>query len=164
LQIFDDKIRHFFPPGSTTRHLHNLLHVLEENYAGNKTSVAEALMRSFPLLKRRGMLVVISDFFDDPAAIFSALSPYLHRGFKVHLFHILAPEEFDLGDRGLVMFEDMETSERVTGHTEDLRKAYREAIRRHIANIRELAVRRNVNYCVARTDTHYFNLFDRLVR
>jgi len=164
LQIFDEKIRRFFPPGSTSKHLQNLLHVLEENYAGQKTSVAEALTRSYPLLKRRGMLVVVSDFFDDPVAIFSALNPYLHRGFKIHLIHVLHPQELDLDDRGLTLFEDMETNERIIAHSDDLRAAYRDAIQSHIGNIRQLAVRRNVSYSVARTDTHYFNLFDQLVR
>jgi len=164
LQIFDDKIRDYFPPGSTTKHLHNILHALESNYAGNETSVSTALIKSHPLLKRKGSLIVISDFFDDPAAIFSALSPYLHRGFRIHLFHILAPEEMELESRGLALFEDMETSRRVVAHTDDLRIPYRKAIQAHINSLRELAVRRNIEYVVARTDTHYFNLFDSLAR
>jgi len=164
LQIFDDKIRHFYPPGSTGAHLQSLMHALETNTAGNRTSLAEALRRSYPLLKRKGTLIVISDFFDDPAAVFSALSPYLHRGFRIHLFHILSPEELDLEDKGLITFVDMETAQRVTAHTDNLRRLYREAIEGHINHLRELAVRRNVDYVMARTDTHYFNLFDRLTK
>jgi len=164
LQIFDDKIRHFFAPGSTTRHLHNLMHALENNEAGNRTSIAEALKRSYPLLKRKGSLVVISDFFDDPGAIFSALSPYIHRGFKIHLFHVLTPEEMDLPDRGLLTFVDMETGRRIVAHTDNLRKPYAAAIQDHIAGLRKLAVRRSIDYVVTRTDMHYFTLFDRLTR
>ncbi len=164
LQIFDERIRHFYPPGSTGRHLQNLMHALETNYAGERTSVADALRRSYPLLKWKGTLIVISDFFDDPGAIFSALSPYIHRGFRIHLFHVLAPEEIQLEDRGLVTFVDMETSRRVVAHTDNLRKAYDKTIQAHINNLRELAVRRKVDYTVARTDSHYFNLFDRLMK
>lgn len=164
LQIFDDKVRDFFPPGSTTKHLHGILRALESNYAGNKTSISEALLKSHPLLKRKGSLIVISDFFDDPAAIFASLSPYLHRGFRIHLFHILAPEELELDSRGLALFEDMETDQRVVAHTDDLREPYRKAMQDHINNLRELAFRRNVDYMVAKTDTHYFNLFDSLAR
>lgn len=164
LQIFDDKIRQFFAPGSTSQHLHNLMHALEKNQPGNRTSVSEALRRSYPLLKRKGTLIVVSDFFDDAAAIFSALSPYLHRGFSIHLFHILAPEEMEMEDRGLVTFVDMETQQRQVAHTGTIRALYRDAMRGHISRLRELAVRRNVDYGVARTDTHYFSLFDRLTR
>jgi uncharacterized protein (DUF58 family) len=164
LQLFDDKIRLFLPPGSTGRHLHNMMHALEHNRAGNRTSISEALRRSYPLLKRKGTLVVISDFLDQPAAVFTALSPYLHRGFKVHLFHILAPEELELEDRGLATFVDLETGQRVIAHTEDIRRKYREAVQTHINALRETAVRRQVDYVLTRTDTHYFNLFDRLTR
>ncbi|MBI2442131.1 MAG: DUF58 domain-containing protein [Lentisphaerae bacterium] len=164
LQIFDEKIRHYYPLGSTGRHLQNLMHALESNQPGNKTSTAEALQRSAPLLKRRGTLVVISDFFDDPVAIFSALNPYLHRGFRIHLFHILTPQELELEDRGLLLFDDMETRQRVIAHTGNIRGLYKQAMDRHINSLRELAMRRQVDYLLARTDTHYFKLFDRLTQ
>ena len=162
--IFDTAIRQFFPPGSTHAHLQNLMHALEQNRAGRETSVSEALRKSFPLLKRKGTLIVISDFFDSPAGVFAALSPFLHRGFRVFLFHILAPEELNLEARGLATFVDMENNRRVVAHTEMLRTAYRKAMQEHTENLRELAVRRNVEYTIARTDTHYFELFDRLIR
>lgn len=162
LQIFDDKIREFYAPGSTGRHLSILMNALESNHPGNETSVSEALKRSYPLLKRKGTLIVISDFFDDAAAIFTALSPYLHRGFRVHLFHVLTPEEIELEERGLVTFVDMESGERLAAHTADLRDAYGDAMREHTEALRKMATRRGVDYVLARTDTHYFNLFEHL--
>ncbi len=164
LQLFDKRIRTFMPPGSTHTHLNALLNALERNQPGEETSLAEALRISFPLLKRRGILVVVSDFFDDPAAIFTALGPYLHRGFKVFLFHVLAPAEMDLEDQGLIAFRDLETGQRVTAHTDDVREGYREAINLHIQALRGLATRRQVDYSVARTDTHFHRLFERLAR
>ncbi|MEZ5303200.1 MAG: DUF58 domain-containing protein [Verrucomicrobiales bacterium] len=164
LQIFDQRIREFFPPGGTTRHLHGILGALEKNRPGEATSAAEALKRSFPLLRRRGTLVVISDFFDDPAAIFSALSPYLHRGFKVHLVHVLTPAEIKLPPRGLATFVDMESGERLVAHTDNLEAAYRRAMADHISGLRTLAHRRGVSYLLAPTDTSYFAIFDHLMR
>jgi hypothetical protein len=140
------------------------MHALERNEPGQATSLATALTRAFPLMPRRGMLVVLSDFFDDPAAIVTALNPYVHRGFSIYLFHVLAPEELELEDRGLVAFLDLESRRRVVAHTEHLRSKYREAMQDHIQNLRRLAVRRRIDYTVARTDTHYFTLFDRLTR
>ncbi len=163
LQLFDERIRHAFPPGSTRGHLHTLLNVLERNHPGGETSLAEALRRSHPLLKRRGTLVVISDFFDDPPAIFSALGPYLHRGFRVHLFHVLHPDELTLGPRGLFTFLDMEDGARVIAHTEEMRAAYATAMQEHIARLRGLAARRGIDYALARLDAPYIELFDRLI-
>lgn len=164
LQIFDKAIRNFIPPGSTGTHLNGILNLLERNRPGDRTSLAESLRSSFPLLKRRGILVVVSDFFDDPAAIFAALGPYLHRGFKVFLYHVLTPAELELEDKGLVSFRDLETGKRVIAHTADVREGYLNAIGRHIDALRDLATRRNVDYTVARTDTHFHRLFERLAQ
>ncbi len=164
LQLFDERIREFFPPGSTRGHLQNILHALERNEPGGQTSLAEALTRSHRLLKRKGTLIVVSDFFDDAAAIFKALNPYLHRGFRVHLFHVMTPEELELQRRGLFTFLDMEDGQRVVAHTEELRSAYQDTMRQHIGTLRSLAARRGVDYALARTDTAYFELFDRLIK
>lgn len=163
LQLFDERIRQFVPPGGTKRHLHHLMHLLEANRPGSKTSLAESLRRAFPLLRNKGSLVVISDFFDDVSDIFAALGLYLHRGFQIYLFHILTPEELDLPDRGLLSFLDLEDGRRLIAHTSELRRHYQQAMAEHIRALRELAVRRRVSYSVARTDTHYFALFDQLV-
>jgi len=164
LQIFDNAIRHYFPPGSTGAHLRNLMTALEKNSAGSKTSLSTALKKSFPLLKRRGTLIVISDFFDDPAAIFHALSPYLHKGFKVYLFHILDREELELKPDSLTLFRDMESGERISVHTGEIKEAYRKAIYDYMDRLREMAFLKKVDYMAAFTDTHYFKLFDRLLK
>lgn len=164
VQLFDDQIREFFPPGSTQSHLHQILNALERNQPGNETSVAHALEKSFPLLKRKGTLVVLSDFFDDPGAIFQALSPYIHRGYRIHLFHILTPAEIELEQRGLTTFLDLESGSRLVAHPENLRKRYKEAMQTHITGLRELATRRGVDYFLSPTSQHYFKLFDRLTQ
>lgn len=164
LQIFDDKIRHYFQPGSTGTHLKNLMTALEKNYAGAKTSLSTALKRSFPLLKRRGTLIIISDFFDDPAAIFHALSPYLHRGFKVYLFHVLDREELEIRPDSLTLFRDMETGEQISVHAGEIKEIYKKSVHEYMDNLRKLAFMKKVDYTTAFTDTHYFKLFDRLVK
>ncbi|MBK8478214.1 MAG: DUF58 domain-containing protein [Opitutaceae bacterium] len=162
LQLFDDQIRHFAPPGSTRGHLHNLMQLLENNTPGGRTRLSVALRRAYPLLRHRGSLVVVSDFFDDVGEIFAALSPYLHRGFAIHLFQVLAPEELELPDMGLQAFECLETGQRVVAHTDLLRREYPQAIQTHIRSIREAAMRRRISYTQARTDTPFLELFDRL--
>ena len=164
LELFDENIRTFFPPGSTGTHLHQILSALEHNQAGSKTSLSQTLQKSFPLFKNRGTLVIISDFFDNPAAIFEALNPYLHKGFKVHLFHILTPDELELPTKGLVAFKDMESQQRIIAHSDHIATGYRNAMLDHMAAIRTLAGRRQIDYALARTDHSFYHLFDRLNR
>jgi len=164
LTIFDESVREHFPPGSTQRHMHGLMNALEKNAPGRETRLAEALRRTLPLLTRRGTLIVVSDFLDDAAAIFEALGPYLHRGFRVHLFHIIDPIEEDLSRRGNLTFVDIETGHRVVANADQIRAGYRDLIAGHISRLRNLAVRRGVDYALARTDRDYFTLFDHLAR
>ncbi|MEM1442270.1 MAG: DUF58 domain-containing protein [Verrucomicrobiota bacterium] len=163
LQTFDSEIREFFPPGSTNLHLNRILTALEQNKPGSETSIAAALSRSAPLLTRKGILVVVSDFFDDPAEIFQALNPYLHRGFRVHLLHLLTPGELELEGRALTTFRDLETGSRLIAHPTLLKERYRKAIDDHINGLRQLAQRRGVEYSLHRTDSHFFRLFDKLI-
>lgn len=163
LGLYDEALRSFFPPASTSSHLHRLLNALEERRPGQKTSASAALRKAFPLLRHRGTLVVLSDFFDDAAAVFEALNPFIHRRFDIHLIHVLTPEELDLPDRGLLAFVDLEDRRRIIAHTRNLRDAYRAAMEQHIASLRELAQRRRVHYTLARTDRHWFHLLDGLV-
>ncbi len=162
LQLFDKDIRHHLPPGSTRKHLHTILNLLEENEAGSETSVSDSLKRANPLIKRKGTIVVLSDFFDDPKAIFQSLNPYIHRGFRVHLFHVLDPGEISLTDRGLARFSAMEGDDELTLHTPSIRDAWDEELRQHTKALRALAASRNVDYTLVSTEDSYFNLFDRL--
>ncbi|MGD9009010.1 MAG: DUF58 domain-containing protein [Desulfobacteraceae bacterium] len=164
LTLFDDTIRQFHPPGSTGLHMHKLMQALEQNTPGNETRVSEALRRSLPLLKRRATLIIISDFLDEPASIFEALSPYLHKGFKVHLIQILDPEELKLQRQGAFTFVDLETQKRVPANTGTIRYAYQRVMRDHIDALRDMAARRGVQHILASTDTDYFKLFDFLSR
>lgn len=162
LQIFDQDIRHHLPPGSTRKHLHTILNLLEANQPGSQTSLAKSLKRANPLIKRKGTIVILSDFFDSPQAIFQALNPYLHRGFRIHLFHILDPGEITLTDRGLVRFSDMENDEQLTLHTPSIKQAWDEELKLHTKALRSLAASRRVDYALISTKDSYFNLFDRL--
>jgi len=164
LTLFDEKVRDFFPPGSTTMHLNRILNALEDNQPGQETSVATALNKCVPLFKQRGSIIVISDFLDEPAEVFHALSPFLHRGFRIHLCQILDPYEIDLKPEGMTTFVDIESGKRVVAHSGNIREGYRLALQRHNQGLRELAARRQVDFISVTTDTHYFELFDHLVR
>lgn len=162
LTLFDDTIRQFFPPGSTSRHMQTIMNALERNTPGRETRVSEALRRSLPLLVRRGTLIIVSDFLDHSPAIFEALSPYLHKGFRVHLIQVLDPDEIKLQRRGMFTFVDMETNQRVIANADTIRKSYQRVMQDHISALRDMAIRRSVDYALASTDTDYFRLFDLL--
>jgi uncharacterized protein (DUF58 family) len=162
LTLFDQGIRKFLPPGSTRKHLHEILSTLEHNRPGSGTSLAETLARALPLLVRKGTLVILSDFFEDPAALFKALNPYLHRGFRIHLFHILDPGEIHLEDRHLSRFTDMESLSQLIVHPHSLRDSWHRELLTHTRSLRALAAARHADYALTSTTDPYFSLFDRM--
>lgn len=161
LTVFDQAVRQHLPPGSTRRHLHDLLTTLENTSAGAGTDLPGALRRAHPLLKRRGTLIVLSDFFTDPAQLFAALNPYLHRGFRVHLVHVLDPAEMNLPDRGLSRFVDAEDGRHLVVHPRSLRQAWQKELHNHTSSLRSLATSRGADYALVSTADSYFGLFDR---
>ena len=162
LQIFDDRVREFLPPGSTRQHLNQVLTTLERNAPRGPTSLAAALSRAALQLRRRGTVIVLSDFYDDPAEIFTALNPFIHRGFRIHLFHLLSPEEWELGDGALSRYEDMESAAHITLHPRAIAESYRETLQTHLTRLRTLSAQRQIDYTVARTDGTFWSLFDRI--
>ena len=162
LQLFDDRIREFHPPGSTRQHLHQILTSLEHNSPRGPTSLAAALGRASVHLRRRGTVVLLSDFYDEPGAVFHALNPFIHRGFRIHLFHLLSPEEMDLGDGTLARYQDLETNQALTLHPKAVAQSYRDALHTHITRLRTLSAQRQIDYAIARTDGTFWPLFDRV--
>jgi uncharacterized protein (DUF58 family) len=164
LLTFDGEIRKYHPPGGTQQHLKTICNTLQENVAGSETSLATALRRAFPLCRKRGTLIIVSDFMDDVAELFAALDQYVNRNFEVVLFHVLSPEELELSRGGVMEYQDLETGEKLIANSNQLSQRYREGMHEFIANMRSLAVRRRVEYILADTTVHYFKLFDKYLK
>lgn len=162
LQLFDSKVREFIPPGGTQRHLHRLLSALEKNEPRGETSLAAALEAARQQLQRRGTVVILSDFYDEPALVFRALNEFVARGFRVHLFHLLSPEEMTLSDTMLARYEDLETKQQLTALPKAIAQGYRDALQAHIGRFRAFAAQRRIDYLVTRTDGSFWPLFDRI--
>ena len=164
LQLVDEGVRQFLPPGSTTSHHNQCLHLLEHNDLGGKTDLPAALERSRHLMVRPGTLVVVSDFLCDAEALLRGLNPYLHRGCKVVLVQVLDPGELALEGSGMARYVDMETGERVTCNLEHLREDYAAAMRRRRQELGALAAARGILYLPTTTTHSFYPLFDALSR
>jgi len=114
LVTFDEKIRRYIPPRSKSGHMHVLLKELSEQTASDKTDISSALHEMAERIKRRGLVVLMSDLLDDPEAIISGLRHFRYNKHEVILFHILDPRERDFAFGGEAVFKDMETGEEMT--------------------------------------------------
>jgi uncharacterized protein (DUF58 family) len=113
LTLFDTTIRRHIPPHSSPRHLHTLLRELADARTGEETNIHESLRALTERIRRRGLIIILSDLFDDRAALLTALKYFRHRKHEVILFHVLDKEETEFGFDREAIFEDMETKEEI---------------------------------------------------
>src|SRR5436190_5477382 len=124
LSLFDTRLARHIRPGGTFPHLYEILHALERHKAGDRTALSRILQEAYPLFRRKGLLIVVSDFLDEPEAVFRALDRYRHRQFEIILFHVLHQYEFELPALERVKFVDAETGETIASRPGDIRKSY----------------------------------------
>jgi uncharacterized protein (DUF58 family) len=161
LTLFDREVRAHFAPGGKFGHLYAILNSMERQKPGGPTSVSRVLREAFPLYRRRGLLVVISDFLDNTDELFRSLGMYLHRRFEIILFHVLHEFEHELPPLGSVHFIDSETGERVTTQPAEIHKAYQAQLKQFIGAISEGCKARNIDYNLINTTTPYGQVLEK---
>jgi uncharacterized protein (DUF58 family) len=97
LCAFDDQIRTLLPHRSVRKHLFFLLANLENLEAGSRTRISSALHYIAERIRRRGLIILISDLMDNPDKILMGLKHFRHRKHEVIVFHILDPRELSQG-------------------------------------------------------------------
>ncbi len=155
LALCDDNLRSFVPPGGTMRHLQGIAKALEMDSPSDPTNIANSLRTLFPLARRRGMVIVLSDLLEDPLELFRALGMFQHRGFTILLFHILTEEELNLPHTDAARFTDPEGPGALDAHPESLRAAYRAELQSHLDALQEGAKARRIHYHMMTTALPY---------
>ena len=155
LCLFDDAIRTLIPHRSVRKQLFHILHKLEAVEPGAKTSISPALHEIAERMKRRGLVILISDLMDDPEKLLMGLKHFRHRQHEVIVFHILDPMEVDLRYRDEVEFEDMETGRKLRLEPAFMREQYNEDVAGWISKLERGCKNHHIDYNLIRTDTPF---------
>ena len=137
LLLFDTEVRESIPARARPGQLSRILHMLDQAQAARGTEFSKPLGDVARFLRRRGIVAVISDFYEHPDKIMHAVRELQFGGNDVILFHILDPAELDLRLDTAVLLEDMETSERMEIIPEYMSQQYRTLLQDHIRELRE---------------------------
>lgn len=124
LVLFDEKIHTYLPPRSTPSHLNALLSHLDQIQYGTDTRLGPVLHEMAERIKKRGLVILISDLFDQPAAVLEGLKHFRHNHQEVIVFHILDPREEDFNFNTRTRFRDLETGESITTEPWQIREQY----------------------------------------
>jgi len=125
LTTFDTKIRRHLPPRSIKGYLHVILSELENTETGEATDVSVILHELAERIKRRGLIILISDLLDDKEKVVSGLKHFRHRKHEVLVFHILDRYEVDFSFSSDAVFRDIETSEELNTQTWHIQREYK---------------------------------------
>jgi uncharacterized protein (DUF58 family) len=136
LIVFDDEVREWVRPSTRLGQLSRLFAALEQAEPRARTDFGKPLRHFQELLHRRGIAIVISDFYEEPETIVRAIEPLRFRGNEVILFHILDPQEMRPVLKSSAILVDLETEQKIEVIPEYVKTTYREKIKAHVEQLR----------------------------
>jgi uncharacterized protein (DUF58 family) len=152
LITFDDEIRNFISPSTRQGQLHRLLAGLEQAEARARTDFSKPMRYAQEFLKRRGMVLIVSDFWESPESIIRTIEPLRYHGNEVVLFHVLDPKDVRPALNGPSILVDLETQQHLEVTPDYAKKEYREKIQAHLTDLRDRTQAAGMGYCLLMTD------------
>jgi uncharacterized protein (DUF58 family) len=166
---FDSEVVDFVPPSA--KHLDVVLHTLDRAKAERPGQIGPPLKKLAEHFGRRGIVVIISDFYAEPDEIFEAIGPIRFRGNDVILFHVLDPAEIEFSFTDPASFEDLESGDQIPIVPDALADQYRALVKAHIDELSSRASVQRVDYMLLKTSVpldhalfQYLTIRDRLTR
>jgi uncharacterized protein (DUF58 family) len=150
--VFDEQVRDVVRPSTRPGQLARLFAALERAEAHARTDFTQPLRHFQELLHRRGIAIVISDFYQDPETIVRAIEPLRFRGNEVVLFHILDPQEIRPVLKSSAILVDLETEQKIEVVPEYAKTSYRARIDAHIEQLRSRTRAAGMDYELLVTD------------
>ena len=152
LIVFDDEVREYVRPSTRQGQLSRLFAGLEQAEPRARTDYGKPLRHFQALLHRRGIVIVISDFYEEPETIVRIVEPLRFHGNDVVLFHILDPQEIRPELRAPAILVDLETDHKIEVVPEYVKTTYRAKMQGHIEQLRSRTRAAGMDYHLLVTD------------
>lgn len=152
LVTFDAEIRALVRASSNPSHLEQLLHVMEIARPERKTAAGAVLHDLAERLKKRGIVIVLSDLLDRVPAVLAGLKHLRHRRHEVVVFHVLDPAELDFPFKGTTLFKGLEQLPDVLAEPAALRRAYLQQFGEFVREVKQGCREHRIDYVPVRTD------------
>jgi uncharacterized protein (DUF58 family) len=152
LIVFDDEVRNYIRPSTRQGQLQRLLAGLEHAEPRARTDFTKPLYHFQEFLRRRGLVLIISDFYESPEKIVRTVEPLRFHGNEVVLFHVLDPKEIQPNLDQPAILVDLETDERLEVTPEYAKNEYRQKMDAHIADLRDRSRAAGMDYYLLVTD------------
>jgi len=155
LVIFDNAIRTMIPPKAGPLHLKEILDRMEESTPREDTNMSSIFHKLSEMVKRRGLIIVISDLLDEPDEVLTGLKHFRHRKHEVIVFHVLDRYELTFPFDRVTAFTDLETGEKLSIDPNSIRKEYLSLVGRFVRDYREGCLAHDIDYMNIDTSTPF---------
>ncbi|MFC1555716.1 DUF58 domain-containing protein [candidate division KSB1 bacterium] len=152
LGLFADTIKKYVPPRSVQNYLIHILRELENIEPQGLTDVSPAFHAMAERIKRRGLVIIISDLFDDPEKIISGLKHFRHRNHEVLVFQILDPMELSFAFDKEAIFKDLETGDEISTLPWHIGAEYRKQVREMLEFYKKVCGENKIDYVLMNTE------------
>ena len=149
LVAFDDDIVEHVPPSA--KHMEVVLHVLDRLKPARPVSLRAPLHKVAEHFGRRGLLVLVSDLYEEPDAVLDAIGPLRFRGHDIIVFHLLDESELNFTFTEASAFEDLESAEQLPVVPEAFAEQYRDLVRAHVDALTERFSANRIDYMLVNT-------------
>jgi uncharacterized protein (DUF58 family) len=146
---FDEDIVTHVP--ASAKHFNQVLYTLDQARAEKPGHLSAPLNKMAEHFKRRGILLLISDFYDEPDAILEAIKPLRFLGNDLIVFHVLDPQEISFDYKDASAFEDLESREQIPVVPDSFRAQYRQLVQEHITALRTRFSDHRIDYSLINT-------------
>lgn len=151
---FSNRVESFIPPKAKRGYVFEILRELEARQPSGETNTGKILQEIAGKMKRRGLVILISDLLDEPEEVLKGLRLFRFNGHDVIVFHIMDSAEIELPFDGNILFEDMEQADlKVTADPQTIRQAYRGVVDEFIDHLRKECHASSIDYQLVSTTT-----------
>lgn len=155
LTTYDTRIRKYVPPHSTKTNLKLILKELSAVKSRDKTGTAVSLNEIAEKIKRKGLVIIISDFFDNQNEVINALKHFRYNKNEVIIFQVLDPVELSFLEGNPLTVVDMETREEMYSQPFAVQKSYKEAMKEFIGTYKSECRKNRIDYVLLTTETTF---------
>ena len=152
LATFDDQLRSFLPASGNPAHLEQLVHIMEQSAGRGKSDLGKPLHEAAERLRRRGVVIVLSDLLGDVDSFLWGLRRLRHRRHEVIVLQVLDAAELEFPFERATLFRGLEDMPDVLAEPHAVRRAYLAALRKFLDKVQAGCRGNDVDYQLARTD------------
>lgn len=155
LVVYDEAVKTYIPPKATSQNLKLILTHLTNLQGSGETNTAASLNSIAERIKRRGLVIIFSDLFDDQQKVINSLKHFRYKRNEVIVFQILDPIEMSFAIDSPTIFKDMETNKEMLSQPLSIIQSYKEAVKKFIDTYKTACRANNIDFTLLSTETPF---------